>query len=77
MDVARFSEELWKAAKYQSDLVLAGFLRNICKYDTYLNIYGGTARICVQIFTLKKSIGCGDLVHLTNAYQSRKDINDL
>jgi len=24
-----------KAAKYQSDLVIAGFLRNIFKYDIY------------------------------------------
>lgn len=35
MNVAKFSEEFWKAVKCQSDLVLAGFLRNICKYDIY------------------------------------------
>jgi len=30
--------------KCQSELVIAGFLRNIFKYDIYEQIYGGTAR---------------------------------
>ena len=33
VNVAEFSDELWKAVKGQSNLVLAGILRNICKYD--------------------------------------------
>jgi len=35
VNVAKFSEEFLKAVKCQSDLVLAGFLRNILKYDIY------------------------------------------
>jgi hypothetical protein len=29
VNVALFSEDFWKAVKCQSDLVIAGFLRNI------------------------------------------------
>jgi len=36
LNVAKFSEELWKVVKCKSNLVLAGFLRNIFKYDVYL-----------------------------------------
>jgi len=36
VNVALFSEELWKVVKCQSNLVLAGFLRNIFKYEVYL-----------------------------------------
>jgi hypothetical protein len=29
LNVAKFSEEFWKVVKCQSELVIAGFLRNI------------------------------------------------
>jgi len=36
VNVAEFSEELWKVVKCKPNLVIAGFLRNIFKYDVYL-----------------------------------------
>ena len=77
MNVAIFSEEFWKAVKYQSDLVLAGFLRNICKYDIYtkfMEVQHGNSQQIIE-YNFMRRLGCGDLENLTNGSESRKYIN--
>lgn len=76
MNVAIFSEEFWKAVKCQSDLVLAGFLRNICKYDIYtkfMEVQHGNSQQIINL--IMRRLGCGDLKNLTNGSESRKYIN--
>ena len=67
VNVAVFSDEFWKAVKCQSDLVLAGILRNICKYEIYskfMEVQHGNSKQFIIIIIMR--LGCGDLVNLTN-----------
>ena len=53
--------------KCQSDLVLAGILRNICKYEIYskfMEVQHGNSKQFIIIIIMR--LGCGDLVNLTN-----------
>lgn len=62
MNVAKFSDELWKGVKGHSDLEIADIPRNIFQNDTYdyffHKIYAGTALgIPYSVFTTQVKLG--------------------
>jgi len=77
VNVALFSEELWKVVKCQSNLVLAGFLRNIFKYEVYLRfmeVQHGNSQQVSYFNKIDRRLGCGGLENLTNGSESRNYI---